>query len=151
MLNPQGCNENRALLLREAVSAHRKYTNMALRGRGVDRHLLGLQLMAIENKIPVPEFFSLKPFVKSSHFRISTSQVFTSNKAFMCYGAPVTDGYACCYNPRNTDMFFACASWNTNKETNSKDFANCISIALHQMQELLKKFPAKNVKPAQLK
>ena len=141
MLDPQGCDENRALLLREAVNGHRKYTSMALQGRGVDRHLLGLKLMAIENKLPVPEFFSSKAFVKSSHFRISTSQVATPNKAFMCYGAPLNDGYGCCYNPRKTDMFLACASWNSNKETNSEHFANCIEASLDEMQKLLKKSP----------
>lgn len=139
MLNPQGCNENRLILLREAVNGHRNYTNMAMQGRGVDRHLLGLKLMAIENKKRIPQFFSSKAFVKSSHFRISTSQVATANNAFMCYGTAFKDGYGCCYNPRSNDIFLACTCWKSNKETNANDFSDCISDALDDMRLLLNK------------
>lgn len=139
MLNPQGCNENRLLLLREAVNSHRNFTNMALQGQGVDRHLLGLKLMAIENNRPIPTFFSSKPFVKSSTFLISTSQVATNNKAFMCYGSPLKEGYGCCYNPRANDIFLACSCWKSFEKTNAEHFAECISSALDEMQELLEK------------
>lgn len=77
-------------LLRAAVDGHKNYTTMAMSGQGVDRHLLGLKLLAKENNLPLPALYNDESYTKSTHFRISTSQVASSNKAFMCYGPVVT-------------------------------------------------------------
>lgn len=42
---------------------------------GVDRHLLGLKLIAIENGIEIPKLYQDPSFTRSTHMRISTSQV----------------------------------------------------------------------------
>ncbi|XP_061402052.1 carnitine O-acetyltransferase-like [Musca vetustissima] len=139
MLNPAANDQTRVELLKEAVNGHRQYTNMALQGRGVDRHLLGLKLMALENNLPIPKFYTSPGYLKSSHFRISTSQVATKNLAFMSYGPSTDDGYACCYNPRDNDMFLAVTSWRSNKETCSEKFATSIEEALSKMHEILMK------------
>lgn len=47
----------------------------ALQGFGVDRHLLGLKLIALENGIDLPKIYSDPGFTRSAHMRISTSQV----------------------------------------------------------------------------
>ncbi|XP_013101090.2 carnitine O-acetyltransferase isoform X2 [Stomoxys calcitrans] len=134
------CNDaTRVKLLTLAVNGHRQFTNMALQGRGIDRHLLGLKLMALENNLPVPKFYSSPGYVKSTHFRIATSQVATKNKAFMCYGSSTDDGYGCCYNPRDNDMFLAVSSWTSNQETSSVEFAKSIEEALDRMREILVK------------
>ncbi|XP_005182585.2 carnitine O-acetyltransferase-like [Musca domestica] len=139
MLNPSANDQIRVDLLKEAVNGHRQYTNMALQGRGVDRHLLGLKLMALENKLPLPKFYSSPGYVKSSHFRISTSQVATKNLAFMSYGPSTDDGYACCYNPRDNDIFLAVSSWRSNNETCSEKYAKSIEEALTKMHDILLK------------
>lgn len=126
-------------LLRKAVNAHREYTTMALQGRGVDRHLLGLKLMALENNKPIPKFYQTPGVVKSSQFRVSTSQVASPNAAFMCYGPLTHDGYGCCYNPRDSDIFLACSSWQSNDQTCAKRFAKAISEALNSMREVLER------------
>ena len=41
----------------------------------IDRHMLGLKLIALENGMPVPEIFRDKAFGYAMHFRLSTSQV----------------------------------------------------------------------------
>lgn len=61
--------------LKDAVTSHKNYATMAMKGEGIDRHLLGLKLIAKENGLPVPELFADDGFVKSTHYRISTSQV----------------------------------------------------------------------------
>jgi len=43
--------------------------------RGVDRHLLGLKLIAKENGLKIPELFSDKGFLASTNFQLSTSNV----------------------------------------------------------------------------
>lgn len=68
-------DQEKVLLLKDAVKAHKDYTVMAMSGEGIDRHLLGLKLIARENNIPIPDFYNDESFIKSTHFRISTSQV----------------------------------------------------------------------------
>ncbi|XP_054743425.1 carnitine O-acetyltransferase isoform X1 [Anastrepha obliqua] len=127
----------RVELLRKAIDSHRAYTTMALQGKGVDRHLLGLKVMAVENKKPIPAFFNSPGYLKSLIFRVSTSQVATPNLGFMVYGPAVDDGYACCYNPRENDMILACTCWRNNDTTDVDKFACTLSESLLEMQTLL--------------
>ena len=46
-----------------------------LSGQGIDRHLLGLQLIAVENSLPVPSFLTDTDVTKTRTWRLSTSQV----------------------------------------------------------------------------
>ncbi|XP_073822741.1 carnitine O-Acetyl-Transferase isoform X1 [Musca autumnalis] len=139
MMDPKCSDETRVELLKKAVNGHREYTTMALQGRGVDRHLLGLKLMALENNKPIPKFYQSPGVVKSAHFRVSTSQVASPNAAFMCYGPLTHDGYGCCYNPRDSDIFLACSAWKSNDVTSAKLFAKSIDEALTSMRELLER------------
>lgn len=68
-------DDDRIKLLRAAVDGHKNYTTMAMTGGGIDRHLLGLKLIAKENDIKLPELYSDASYVKSTSFRLSTSQV----------------------------------------------------------------------------
>ncbi|XP_016983298.2 carnitine O-acetyltransferase [Drosophila rhopaloa] len=127
----------RAEKLREAVIYHQMYAKLALQGRGVDRHLFGLKLMAVENCLPIPEFFSSPGYVKSSHFRMSTSQVATKNDAFMGYGPATDDGYACCYNPRECDIIVAISAWRHCAVTDPWKFAKMLEKAFIEMKLVL--------------
>ncbi|XP_030377480.1 carnitine O-acetyltransferase-like isoform X2 [Scaptodrosophila lebanonensis] len=137
----KGTDKYRGELLRKAVNSHQSYTKLALQGRGVDRHLLGLKLMAVENDLPVPKFYSSPGFVKSSHFRVSTSQVATPYDAFMGYGPATDDGYACCYNPRECDIIFAISAWRHNNITNHVKFAKTLAASLIEMKNLAEHAP----------
>ncbi|EDW12051.2 carnitine O-acetyltransferase isoform X2 [Drosophila mojavensis] len=136
--------EERAQALRAAVGGHQAYTRLALQGRGVDRHLLGLKLMALENNLPVPAFFSSLGYTKSMHFRVSTSQVASIYEAFMGYGPATEDGYACCYNPRECDVIVAISCWASNSETDPKKFAASITKAFMEMKDVLDNEPKKS-------
>ncbi|KAM8715751.1 hypothetical protein ACLKA7_002747 [Drosophila subpalustris] len=136
--------KEKAALLREAVVGHQKYARLALQGLGVDRHLLGLKMMAQENGLPIPEFYSSPGYTKSMHFRVSTSQVATTYDAFMGYGPATDDGYAACYNPRDQDIIVAITSWSYNFETNSDKFAKALEAAFLEMQDVLDKDPQDN-------
>lgn len=137
MLKEEADNEERLELLKKAVDAHSQYMQMALEGNGVDRHLLGLKLMAIENNRPVPAFYQSPGVVKSAHFRLSTSQVASKDPVFMCYGPLTLDGYSCCYNPRENDMFFALGAWYSHPETCAQRYAESLKTALLDMQTLV--------------
>ncbi|XP_055379284.1 carnitine O-acetyltransferase isoform X2 [Condylostylus longicornis] len=132
-------NDKKCELLRNAVNAHRTYTNEALAGKGVDRHLLGLKLMAREHNLPIPDFFNIEAVKRSANFRLSTSQVPSKHVSFMCYGPLVSDGYGICYNPRENDMVFAISSWESASETDSDKMAVNLSKCLDDMRDCLEK------------
>ena len=44
-------------------------------GQAVDRHLLGLRLIAQEAGMEIPDFFKDEAYSKSMYYRLSTSQV----------------------------------------------------------------------------
>lgn len=121
--------------MRKAVAGHSAYTKMALYGCGVDRHLFGLKRMAMENCIPIPDFYLSPGVVKSFHFKVFTSQVASKFPAFMCYGPTFEDSYAVCYNPRECDMIMAVSAM-TNKETDCQKFYNALEEALDSMWEV---------------
>lgn len=64
-----------AALARAAGKSHRKYTKICTEGNGVDRHLLALRMLSIENKVPLPSLFTDFAYLKSTNFTLSTSQV----------------------------------------------------------------------------
>ena len=47
----------------------------AIEGVGIDRHLMGLKLTAIENGMDVPDFYRDPGYSTSNNWRCSTSQV----------------------------------------------------------------------------
>ncbi|XP_058830340.1 carnitine O-acetyltransferase [Topomyia yanbarensis] len=125
--------------LRAAVDSHKMYAAKAVQGFGVDRHLLGLKLIARENNIPLPELFKDDGLLASQHMRLSTSQVASRYDAFMCYGPLTADGYGCCYNPKEGDMWFGISSFRSNPATDSKVFRDYLRQALDDMFEVLSK------------
>lgn len=51
------------------------FTMQAVKGQGIDRHLLGLKLIALENNMKVPALHMDVAYSLSSHHNVSTSQV----------------------------------------------------------------------------
>lgn len=130
-------DEDKLKALKAAVTGHKNYATMAMKGEGVDRHLLGLKMIAKENGLPIPELYADDGFVKSTHYRISTSQVASVNRIFMCYGPAVDDGYGLCYNPRDDDMLFAISAFKSCPDTCSNVMAHQMTEALEAMYSLL--------------
>ncbi|KAK9510571.1 hypothetical protein O3M35_005320 [Rhynocoris fuscipes] len=141
MCNSQLSAQSKANALRVAVNAHKDYTIAALNARGVDRHLLGLKLLAKENKMPLPDIFNDIAFLRSAHMRISTSQVASKCDGFMVYGPLVEDGYACCYNPRSKDVNFGTTAFKSCKETDLDKFQENLETALEEMNDVLTRAP----------
>lgn len=144
MLNSKSSPKDKISALKGAINSHKNYTVQALQGLGVDRHLLGLKLTAIENGIEIPIIYSDPGFTKSAHMRISTSQVACKCDGFMCYGPLVPDGYATCYNPRDNDINFATSAFVEHPETDCNKYRNALEQSLQDMHDvLLKNVPSK--------
>ncbi|KAI0233419.1 Carnitine O-acetyltransferase [Lamellibrachia satsuma] len=123
--------------LRAAVSAHSNYTQEVTNGQGIDRHLLGLKLLANENHMATPDFFKHSIYTDSTYWKLSTSQVPSKHDSLLCFGAVVPDGYGFCYNPMRDHMNFSVSAWDNCSETSAARFAEYISAALTDAQQLL--------------
>ncbi|XP_067340021.1 carnitine O-acetyltransferase isoform X2 [Channa argus] len=139
--DPSKQNIEKADLMEKAVKAHRSYTNIAISGQAIDRHLLGLKMQAIEDKISIPDIFKDAAYAKALHYRLSTSQVPSKTDCVMCFGPVVPDGYGICYNPMNEHINFAVSSFNSCEETNGAHLAQAIENALLDMRTLLEQTP----------
>ncbi|XP_068244229.1 carnitine O-acetyltransferase-like isoform X1 [Palaemon carinicauda] len=137
MLNPEVSVSDKCAALRKAVDAHKNYVKEAVNARGVDRHLLGLKLTAIESGFDVPTLFMDVGYIRSSHMRLSTSQVPARCEAFMCFGPLVPDGYGCCYNPRPNNIMFGTSAFNSSPETDSATFREALEKSLMDMHDVL--------------
>ncbi|XP_012938402.1 carnitine O-acetyltransferase [Aplysia californica] len=127
----------KAELLRKAVQAHRKYTDETVAGQGIDRHLLGLKLTALENGMDIPQLFMDLSFKENCHFRLSTSQVASKSSIVLNFGPVVPDGYGICYNPQEDQLVLSVSSYNNSPQTNSEDFSELLRQSFLQMQKVL--------------
>ena len=50
-------------------------SDQAISGHGVDRHLLGLRMLAKESGMEMPHIFTDVAYTRSTHWLLSTSQV----------------------------------------------------------------------------
>ncbi|XP_041481212.1 carnitine O-acetyltransferase-like isoform X1 [Lytechinus variegatus] len=137
MCDPSKTPSEKVMLLRNAIAAHKQYTNDVINGDGIDRHLLGLKLIAIENGANVPDIFMDTAFTSCTHFRLSTSQVPAKHDLTMLFGPVVPDGYGICYNPQEHHFNFSVTAFNTSPETDSDRFADVLQESLIEMCHIL--------------
>ncbi|CAF1023544.1 unnamed protein product [Didymodactylos carnosus] len=131
--------ETKYQLLLNAIQAHRKYTNDAINGQGVDRHLLGLKLISIENHLPLPVLYNHFSYKRAMHFVLSTSQIASKHECVMLFGAAVNDGYGFCYNPLNDQILFMISTYKlNNNDTDAEQFSQYICSSLSAIQQLIK-------------
>uniref|UniRef100_A0A672Z7W8 Carnitine O-acetyltransferase b n=1 Tax=Sphaeramia orbicularis TaxID=375764 RepID=A0A672Z7W8_9TELE len=124
-------------LFREAVDAHTALTNQALKGHGIDRHLLGLKLQAIEQGLSIPKVFMDTAYGVATHWKLRTGQVPANTDSVMCFGPLVPDGYAICYNPQADHVHFSITAFNCCEETHAETLALTLKETLCELQELL--------------
>ncbi|XP_078272346.1 carnitine O-acetyltransferase-like isoform X2 [Rhinoraja longicauda] len=123
--------------LRRAIDCHSAYTDMALKGLAIDRHMLGLKLQAIEEGLSVPEIFMDTSFAVANHWRLSTGQVPARADCVMCFGPMEPDGYGVWYNPIEDHINFSVSAFNCCEETNAEWFSRSLETALSDMQRLV--------------
>ncbi|XP_036384440.1 carnitine O-acetyltransferase-like isoform X2 [Megalops cyprinoides] len=141
MDDPTKQNTEKVALLGKAVQAHRAYTDMAIRGEAIDRHLLGLKMQAIEDLASMPEIFMDTAYAVAMHYNLSTSQVPAKTDCVMCFGPVVPDGYGVCYNPMEEHINFAVSAFNSCEETDAARLAQALQDALVDMRDLLEQTP----------
>ncbi|KAM9338278.1 carnitine O-acetyltransferase [Symphorus nematophorus] len=139
--DPSKQNTEKVDLMEKAVKAHRAYTNMAISGQAIDRHLLGLKMVAVEEKLSIPDVFKDTAYAKALHYQLSTSQVPSKTDCVMCFGPVVPNGYGVCYNPMEDHINFAVSSFNACEETNASNLARAVEDALLDIRTVLEQTP----------
>uniref|UniRef100_A0A8B9L593 Carnitine O-acetyltransferase b n=1 Tax=Astyanax mexicanus TaxID=7994 RepID=A0A8B9L593_ASTMX len=109
----------------------------ALHGQGIDRHLLGLKLQAIEEGLSIPRMFMDTAYGLATHWKLRTGQVPTNTDSVMCFGPLVPDGYAVCYNPQPDHVHFSVTAFNCCEDTNAEKLAVTLESTLQDLQDLL--------------
>uniref|UniRef100_A0AAY4EET6 Carnitine O-acetyltransferase n=1 Tax=Denticeps clupeoides TaxID=299321 RepID=A0AAY4EET6_9TELE len=141
MDDPSKQSTEKVALMEKAVKAHRAYTDMAIRGQAIDRHLLGLKLQAIEDLASLPQIFMDTSYAVALHYNLSTSQVPAKTDCVMCFGPVVPDGYGVCYNPMEGHINFAVSAFNSCEDTNAGNMAQSLEKALLDIRSLLEHTP----------
>jgi len=136
LLNSKGKSPHHYNALQSAMKAHKEYVLAAINGQGVDRHLLGLKMTAIENGMDIPSIYLDPAYSVSNNWRLSTSQVAAKHDMVMCYGPTAPDGYGCCYNPRRDQINFAVSSFVSSPTTSSQQFAEALSDSLTTLRDV---------------
>lgn len=92
-------------LLKAACQTHSKYIGSAAKGLGVDRHFLGLSLLANDGEA-MPELYSDPVFVRSKRWRVSTSNLTHPKLENWGYGEVVPDGVGLSYSVHKNNVVF---------------------------------------------
>ncbi|XP_060564784.1 carnitine O-acetyltransferase-like isoform X2 [Ruditapes philippinarum] len=138
MMDSNTSKQKKAELLRRAINSHKQYTNDAISGKGIDRHLLGLKLTALENNMEMPELFKDKAYTFSGSWRISTSQVPAKSESVLFFGPVMPDGYGFCYNPQEKCILFGVSSFKSNNVTlPAAKMADLIKDSLNDMRDVM--------------
>jgi carnitine O-acetyltransferase len=117
-------------LLKKACESHHEYSLKAVEGKGVDRHLFGLQMCVKENE-PAPDLFAHPLFQRSKRWLISTS---TLPGVAVGFGTVDPDGVGIGYEVLNDNCIFAITA---EKRTGySKRFSRYVRKVLDEMIEL---------------
>ncbi|KAM4689061.1 peroxisomal carnitine O-octanoyltransferase [Discoglossus pictus] len=139
MLDPSSTVVQRQELMLKAFARHNKMMKEFQQGKGFDRHLFGLLLLAKEHGLPVPELFTDPAFTRSGgggNFVLSTSLVGYTN----VHGAVVPmihDGYGFFYRIRDDRFVVACTAWRSCPETDAEKLCQTVFQAFQEMIQVM--------------
>uniref|UniRef100_A0A0N4ZQL6 Carn_acyltransf domain-containing protein n=1 Tax=Parastrongyloides trichosuri TaxID=131310 RepID=A0A0N4ZQL6_PARTI len=126
-------------LLKIAIESHKNYGILAMNGKGIDRHMLGLRIASRELCIPLPEIFKSNIYKKMMDFKVSTSQVPTKYPLSLSFGPSSPDCYGICYNPREKEIIFTITAYNECENTSTYNFGKELDRALCDLRNILLK------------
>ncbi|NXF03069.1 OCTC octanoyltransferase, partial [Smithornis capensis] len=138
MLDPSDSTYQRLQLMHKAFAKHNKMRKECENGKGFDRHLLGLLLIAQEQGLPVPDLYGDKAFTASGgggNFVLSTS--LTGYTRFSGSALPmVQHGYGFFYSIRDDRIVATCSSWRSCPETDAEVLCRTLFQCFHDMLQL---------------
>ncbi|XP_056617663.1 peroxisomal carnitine O-octanoyltransferase [Triplophysa dalaica] len=138
MINPAATAEEKRQALHAAFNKHNKLMGEAQNGKGFDRHLLGLYLIAKEEGLPVDELYTDPLYAKSGgggNFVLSTSLV--GYTTVLGGVAPmVQHGYGFFYRIRDDRIVASCTAWKSSPETDAEALFQNLTMSFHDIMHL---------------
>ncbi|RXW21256.1 hypothetical protein EST38_g4610 [Candolleomyces aberdarensis] len=137
MVTPGVSNRARLKALQRAVQTHTRLTREAATGRGIDRHLLGLQLLSQPANGESAELFGDELFGSSSEWKLSTSGL-GARDCFKGtgFGALYEDGYGISYLAAPDMIKFGIESKFSSANTSTEKFKKVAVECLMEMKLL---------------
>ncbi|MEO1330428.1 MAG: choline/carnitine O-acyltransferase [Pseudomonadota bacterium] len=129
-----------ARLLREAFAIHAQRGKEAAAGQGVDRHVLGLALMAQELGESVPEVATQEVWRRG--WELSTAQLPMTALLVNNFGPVTYEGYGIGYVIQNDTVTCHVSSHRSHPDTGSRKFVAELRKAFGEMRGLLEAHPA---------
>ncbi|XP_061811439.1 peroxisomal carnitine O-octanoyltransferase-like isoform X1 [Nerophis lumbriciformis] len=138
MLDPACSIQDKRKAMLQAVSKHNELMSEGQEGKGFDRHLLGLYLIAKEEGRPTPALFTDPLYEKSGgggNFVLSSSLV--GYTTVLGAVAPmVHHGYGFFYRINNDRIVISITAWKSCRQTDAVALFNNFSNSLHEMFHL---------------
>jgi hypothetical protein len=138
MHDPDAGDFQRILLLRKAVNAHIAYMRQAMSGNGVDRHLMGLYVVASQMGLvgeKTPPIFRDAGY--QLNYQLSTSQTPGYQTGGGGFNPTDVNGYGTSYVVNDDTLVFHISAWKSSPETSAEGFANSLSESLMAMRAVL--------------
>lgn len=139
MLDPKATTSERRRKLETAIARHNELRERCENNQGVDRHLMGLYLTAIEEGQEIPTIFTDPAFAKSGgggNYALSTSTV-GYTPVFGGVAAMTPDGYGCFYAMQPDRFTFFVSNYVTSQESDGPAFITALTDSLREMRQLL--------------
>jgi len=139
MCDPNASMQQKYHLYMRAMDRHNKLMAEAQNNEGCDRHLFGLQILAIESGIPMPQLYTDPTYTKSGgggNYVLSTSFVGYTT----VYGGVVPmveHGYGSFYKIEPEKITIFVSSWASCKETDATLFRNTLQDCLGDMATVI--------------
>lgn len=128
-------NEEKIQKLRMATEEHGLRSRDACNGEGVDRHLLGLKLIAAEQGIsPLPKLLEAPVFKQG--WVLSTSQVPGRHYTVLGFGPVCEEGYGIGYGIKPDWIYLHVTANRSAPQTDAGELAAALERALIDMREL---------------
>jgi len=139
MDNPKLTDSEKLKCLASAVKRHVRTMRAATNGDGIDRHLLGLRVLAASTGQGMPAIFTDKGY--GLDFKMSTSQTPATGMLGGGFSPLTGDGYGVSYVVAEDRLWFHISSY-ANSKTNNDTFHNVLRQSLLDMQTVCYSNPA---------
>ncbi|KAF1752593.1 hypothetical protein GCK72_019148 [Caenorhabditis remanei] len=156
MLKKEVDSKKKLEKLKEACDHHQDYYRTAMAGKGVDRHLFALYVVARYLEIKVPFLdnvfkrnWSLSTSQTPQHQMVEYAKALNKEPALFWpaggFACPDGSNYGVCYTIGTTGdrMSFHVTTWNSMKNTNADRFLNHILESLREIRQVVEEATSK--------